>query len=191
MTLLIVGLVLFLGFHSVQIFAAPLRAGLIARIGANGWKGLYSLGSLAGLVLLVIGYGQAKSGAPLIALPASLSAVTYVLVWLGFVLTVAAYWPANHFKAVLGHPMVAGVGLWALGHLLVRPTPAGMALFGGFLVWAIVDFISLRARPGGVPAASPTLRNTALTVVVGTFVWAIFLMFLHTLVAGVAPRLMT
>lgn len=186
MALLLIGLVLFLGAHSVQVLAAPLRARMIARIGEGGWKGAYSLVSLAGLVLIVWGYGLARGGEPLYALPHGLRHVTFALVWAGFIAIQAAYTPPNHIKALLKHPMVFGVGLWALGHLLVRATPAGLALFGGFLAWAIVDYLSLRSR-SAPPAGTPRWSNTLIAIAVGTVSGAIFVHLLHLWLIGVAP----
>lgn len=186
MTLLLIGLVLFLGAHSVQVFGASWRAAMIARIGEGGWKGAYSLVSLAGLVLIVWGYGMARHGEPLYALPPGLRHLTFALVWGGFIAIQAAYTPPNHIKALLKHPMVFGVGLWALGHLLVRATPAGLVLFGGFLAWAIVDYISLRAR-GATPAGAPRWSNTLIAIAVGTVSGAIFVHVLHVWLIGVSP----
>jgi uncharacterized membrane protein len=186
MVWLILGLVLFLGAHSTQIFAAGLREGLIRRLGAGPWKGLYSLLSLAGFGLIIFGYGQARGGAPLYQLPPSLVHLTFVLVWLGFIAVVAAYWPSNHIKLWLGDPMVFGVGLWALGHLLANATPAALILFGGFLVWAIADYVSLRARSAGSPVVAK-LQNTVLVFITGSILAGVFALWLHRLLIGVSP----
>ena len=189
MTLLILGLALFLGVHSVRVVADPWRAGFIARRGPGPWKGLYALLSAVGFVLIIVGYGAARGGTPLLVAGAGVRGLTYLLVWLGFVCVTAAYWPRNHIKRALGDPMVVGVGLWALGHLLVRTTPAGLALFGAFLLWAVVDYVSLRgrARAEGASVPAPSILNTVLTVVVGTIGWAVFAMLLHRLLIGVSP----
>lgn len=186
MILLLIGLVLFLGAHSVQVVGAPWRAMMIARIGEGGWKGAYSLVSLAGLVLIVWGYGLARGGEPLYALPHGLRHVTFALVWAAFIAMTAAYTPPNHIKALLKHPMVFGVGLWALGHLLVRATPAGLALFGAFLAWALIDYISLIGR-GTSPAGAPRWGNTILAVGGGTGGGALFVHYLHGWLIGVSP----
>jgi uncharacterized membrane protein len=187
MAWLIVGLALFLGAHSAQIFAAGWREEVIRRLGAGPWKGLYSLISLAGFVLIVVGYGQARSAAPLYALPPALAHLTFALVWLGFICIVAANWPGNHLKLWLGDPMVFGVGLWALGHLLANATPAALVLFGGFLIWAIADYVSLRARSTIANAAAATVTNTALVVVAGSILAGVFALWLHRWLIGVSP----
>jgi len=189
MFILLLGLFLFLGAHSVRIYGDGLRAGFIARSGEGAWKGLYALVSLAGLGLIIYGYGQARYAPALYPLPAGLAHLTFVLVPLAFICVIAAYWPANHIKAFLGDPMVAGVGLWALGHLLVKATPAAVLLFGAFLVWAAADYLSLRRRRAGAPPPGPKPRalNTILVIVSGVAAGGIFAMALHKLLIGVAP----
>lgn len=186
MAWLIAGLALFLGVHSVQILAANWRERVIARLGAGPWKGLYSLLSFAGFGLIIFGYGQARGGSPLYDLP-DLRNLAFALVWLGFIGVVAAYWPGNHIKRAVGDPMVFGVGLWALGHLLVIATPAALALFGAFLVWAIADYVSLRRRSAGTVAAPAKALNTGLVVLVGSILAGAFVYWLHALLIGTAP----
>lgn len=186
---LIAGLALFLGAHSVQIFAGTWRQDVIRRLGEGPWKGLYTLVALAGFVLIIYGYGQARDAAPLYPLPHGLMHVTFTLVWLGFIAIIAAYWPGNHIKQALGDPMVAGVGLWALGHLLANATPGALALFGSFLVWSIADYVSLRSRgPSAKRDAVPAKAlNTVLVVLVGTILAGVFAIWLHKLLIGVSP----
>ncbi len=187
MALLIAGLVLFLGAHSVQIFAGSWRAAMIARLGEGPWKWLYTLAALAGFGLIIYGYGQARGQAPLYDLPHGLVHLTFALVWIAFICLVAAYWPRNHIKQALRDPMVAGVGLWALGHLLANATPGALALFGSFLIWAVADFISLRARGASAAPASPKIANTVLVVLAGTVLSGVFAMVLHVWLIGISP----
>jgi uncharacterized membrane protein len=187
MTLLLIGLVLFLGAHSAQIFASGLRAKAIARLGAGPWKGLYTLVSVAGFVLILKGYAEARSAAALWPAPAGAVHATAALVLAGFILNVAAYWPANHIKAAVKDPMVLGVLCWAAGHLLVKSSPPALALFGGFLAWAALDFVSLRRRPAP-PAGPPAkLINTIGVLALGSGLFALFAFWLHGLWLGVHP----
>lgn len=189
MVFLVLGLLLFLGVHSVRIFADGWRTRLIAHRGAGPWKGLYTLISLIGFVLIVYGYAQARGGAPVLPTIPALRGVTPALVTLGFILVVAAYWPRNHLRNLVGDPMVVGVGLWAVGHLLVKTTPAALVLFGAFLVWAVIDYVSLRSRARAAPAPSApaSALNTVLVVVVGALAAAVFALWLHKPLIGVAP----
>jgi uncharacterized membrane protein len=190
MTLLILGLVLFLGVHSTRIVADGWRGATIARIGLQPFKGLYSLLSIAGFVLLVVGYGAARQ-APVVlyAPPTWARHVAALLTLPAFVLLAAAYVPGNAIKRAIGHPMVAGVKLWALAHLLANGTLADVLLFGGFLAWAVASFTAARRRDraaGTVYPAGPATR-TALAVALGLLAWAVFAFALHRPLIGVAP----
>ena len=117
MTVLIVGLLIFLGVHSLRIFANDWRNRQRARLGENGWKGLYSLVSIIGFVLLVWGFGLARQQPTLLYVPPlALRHLNALFTLVAFVLIAAAYIPRNHLKARLGHPMLLGVKVWAFGH---------------------------------------------------------------------------
>ena len=190
MTTLVAGLILFLGVHSVRIFAEPWRVRTIARIGEKPWKGVYSLISIAGFVLLVWGYGQARQqGVVLFEPPVFMRHITSLLMLVSFVLLAAAKVPGNHIKARLGHPMIIGVKVWAFAHLLANGRLSDVVLFGAFLAWAVADFIAARKRDraaGTVYPPGDELR-TVLTVVAGVVAWAVFVAGLHLWLIGVAP----
>ncbi len=190
MSYLILGLIIFLGAHSVRIFAEDWRTRTIARVGPNPWKGVYSLISIAGFVLLVWGYGQARqAGGVLYDPPLFLYPVTSLLTLISFVLLAAAKVPGNHIKAAVGHPMVAGVKLWAFAHLLSNGSLADVILFGAFLVWAIVDFIAARKRDRSAGTRYPagSGARTAMTVVAGAVAWVVFAFWAHLWLIGVKP----
>lgn len=190
MAWLIAGLALFLGAHSAQIFAGGWRAAVIRRLGPGPWKGLYSLVSLAGFCLICFGYSQVRTAAPLYVLPPALKHLAFALVALGFICNVAANWRANHIKLWLGDPMVFGVGLWALGHLLVKATPAALILFGAFLIWSIADYASLRRRSAmnsTTDAPLAKVQNTVGVVIVGLILTGVFALWLHRWLIGVSP----
>ncbi|ODS64973.1 MAG: hypothetical protein ABS41_00795 [Arenimonas sp. SCN 70-307] len=184
---LVLGLLVFLGGHSLRIFAPAWRDARVASMGEVPFKVVYSLVSIAGFVLLVWGYAQARSGEPVLLWvpPLGLRHAVSLLTLPAFILLVAAYVPGNHFKARLGHPMLLAVKLWALAHLLVNGWLHGVLLFGGFLLWAILGFRAARRRapaPGG-GRWLPTL----VSVVLGAVLWAGFVFHLHKLLIGVAP----
>ncbi len=190
MTLLIVGLILFLGAHSTRVFADDWRGQMIDRLGEKPWKGLISVLSLIGFVLIVIGYGAARTEPVVLWTPPVWTRhLAIPLTLVGFILLVAAYVPRNGIKAKIGHPMVASVKIWALAHLLANGTLADLLLFGSFLVWAVLDFARSRRRDRAeghrYPAGS--LPRTLLTVLIGVVAWAVFAMFLHTRWIGVSP----
>lgn len=190
MLFLILGLVLFLGSHSVRIFADDWRSARIAAMGEGAWKGVYSLVSGVGLALIVWGYGLAREApVDLWHPPRGLGHLTALLTVPAFVLLAAAYVPGNHLKAAIGHPMVAGVKLWALAHLLSNGRLADVVLFGALLAWAVADFAAARRRDraGRTPRPSATMGRTMLAVVIGLFAWAVFAFHLHASLIGVQP----
>jgi uncharacterized membrane protein len=190
MTVLILGLLIFLGAHSVRMVAEPWRAAQIARLGQNGWKGLFALVSAIGLVLVVWGYGMAR-GHPIVLWtpPTWARHVAALLTVPAFILLAAAYVPGNRIKAVLGHPMVAGVKIWALAHLLANGTLAAVVLFGAFLIWAIADFASARRRDRAAGTTYPagTLARDVVVFVIGLASWALFAFLLHGWLIGMRP----
>jgi uncharacterized membrane protein len=190
MALLIVGLILFLGVHSVRIFADSWRADFIARHGLNTWKVLYSVASLVGFVLLVWGLGIARQNPiPLWYPPEWLRHLAIAINLIAFILLAAYFLPAGKLKARLGHPMILAVKTWAFAHILANGTLADLLLFGGFLLWAIADFAVSRRRDraaGTVRIAGPA-RNDAFAVIVGIVLWAAILWRLHLWVIGVSP----
>ncbi len=189
MTLLITGLILFLGIHSTGILAPVWREKIQTKLGVNGWKSLYSIVSLIGLVLIIWGYGAARMDPVWLWLPPVWARhLALVLTVPAFILLAATYVPDSNIKARLGHPMLAAIKVWALAHLLSNGNLADVLLFGGFLIWAIGGFAVLRRRDrtAGV-VRSGTLKGDIIAVVVGIVAWAVFAMYLHTLLIGVSP----
>jgi len=189
MTALIAGLVLFLGLHSIRFVADGARSRFIARYGAGPWRGLYSLVSAVGLVLIVWGYSLTLRAPVVLYEPSALAReLAGVLTWAAIVLIAAAYVPRNHFKAWVGHPMVLGTALWALAHLQATRTLADLLLFGGFLAWAVLCFVSLRARDraAGVQRPPGQPLRSAIALTIGTVAWAAFAFWLHRPVIGIA-----
>jgi len=190
MTILILGLVIFLGAHSVRIVAEDWRTAQRARLGEQAWKGLYSLVSLVGFVLVIWGFALARH-APVVLWtpPISMRYATAVLMVISFVLLAAAYVPRNGIKARLHHPMLLGVKVWAFAHLLADGTLAGVVLFGCFLLWAICCFRSSRLRDRARQEAYPagTTGGTVAAVAAGMVAWIVFAFWLHGVLIGVRP----
>jgi uncharacterized membrane protein len=189
-TLLVLGLVIFLGTHSYSM-ARGSRDGLIARIGEGPYKGLYSLASLTGIVLISIGYGQYRAGGyiPVWDPPVWTRHLALLLVLVAFICFVAAYLP-GHIKARLKHPMLAGVKIWALAHLLANGDLGSILLFGSFLAWGVAARISVKRRnvaaQHGGTAAPAGIRNDLLAVAIGTTVYVAFVLWLHPWLIGVS-----
>lgn len=190
MTVLIFGLILFLGVHSVRIVAEGWRSAQIARRGEGAWKGLYSVASIVGFGLILWGYGLARQEPVALWAPQLWARhLASLLMLLAFILLAAAYVPKNGIKSRVHHPMVLGVKLWALAHLLANHTLADLLLFGSFLLWAVLDFRAARARDriGHVSYAPGTMAGTAVTLVAGVVAWAVFAFWAHGFLFGVTP----
>ena len=190
MLLLVVGLVVFLGVHSVRIVADDWRSARIAAWGERRWKLAYTVASLIGFVLIVHGYGQARQATTILYQPPTWSRhVAAALVLVAFILVAAAYVRGTRIKAAVGHPMILGVKVWAFAHLLANGTAADVVLFGAFLVWAVVDYAASRRRDrlAGVTYPAGPLRQDAIAVVAGTLAWVIFAFWLHGPLIGVRP----
>ena len=190
MSMLILGLVLFLGVHSTRIFAAGWRTAMIRQLGAGNWKGLYTLTSLVGFALLVWGFGLARQQpVALWAPPFFMRHVAWLLTLIAFILLAATYVPRNVIKARLHHPMVLAVVFWAVAHLLANGNRANAVLFGGFLLWAVWSFFAARERDRAARTLYPagTASGTAMTVLVGIAAWAVFAFWAHGVLIGVRP----
>lgn len=190
MILLVAGLVLFLGVHSLRIFADDWRARQIAARGLNPYKGFHSIGAALGLALVVWGYALARAEPTVLWVPPLWTRhLAATLMLPAFILLTAAYVPGTHIKARLGHPMLLGTKVWAFSHLLANGNLADALLFGSFLAWAILDFRSARQRDrtaNKTPSAAGWGRDLA-AVAAGSGVWAFFLFYAHQWLMGVRP----
>ncbi|MDF1764092.1 MAG: NnrU family protein [Oleibacter sp.] len=195
MVLLVFGLLLFLGMHSSRMLFPTVRNIVIENAGKLAWKGIYSLISIAGLIMIIVGYGQARQAPVWIWYPPLwLNHATALLMLFSFVFLVATYIPRNHIKAAVGHPMLLAVKIWAVAHLLSNPTLADSLLFGGFLLWALLLFkycknedraAMLNNSAENKPKAK--LWLTLLTVITGVAGYVVFALVLHKMLIGVAP----
>jgi uncharacterized membrane protein len=188
MTHLLIGLLLFLGIHSLGIVSPTGRERLVARLGEGAWKGLYSLVSLLGFVLLIYGYGVARQHPVLLyAPPVWARHLTALLMLAPFPLLFAAYLPGR-IKKRLKHPMLLAVVVWATAHLIANGTLADLLLFGGFGLWALASIISLQSRPNRplrTIAARPL--NDGIAISLGLIAYLSFVLWLHARLIGVSP----
>jgi uncharacterized membrane protein len=190
MLVLILGLFLFLGVHSVRIFAEDWRGATIARSGPMRWKGIYTIVSIVGFVVLIWGFRMARADTMVLWSPPVWTRHVAALLMMGsFVLLAAAYVPRNSIKARLHHPMVLGVKVWAFAHLLANGVAADVLLFGAFLVWALLSYRAARQRDRAASTVYPPGNAgwTAITVAIGLVAGAVFALFLHGPLIGVRP----
>lgn len=190
MAILVLGLVLFLGVHSVRIFANDWRTAQVAKMGALPWKAAFAAVSIIGFVVIVVGFRMARQDTlVLYVTPAWMKHVTALLMMVAFMLFFAAYIPRNWFKWRFHHPQVLGVKVWALGHLLAVGVLADVVLFGAFLAWAVLSFVAgrRRDRANNTVYAPYNAIGTVATIVAGLVGWSIFALLLHGPLIGVRP----
>ncbi|MBX9758340.1 MAG: NnrU family protein [Beijerinckiaceae bacterium] len=185
MFLLILGIVIFLGVHTVSTLRAQ-RADLIGKLGETRFKAIYSIGSLLGLVLIAYGFGTYRAGGyiPVWNPPFAMKYVAVPLTWIAFVCLAAAYAPVGKIKSTLKHPMLVGVKTWALAHLLANGDLGSIILFGSLLGWAVYDRISVKKRGDLGPAPTPFGRGDWIAIGAGTVVWLAIFAF-HNALIGV------
>jgi len=204
MALLVLGLFVFLGIHSLRIFADSRRTHYIERLGEKKFKGIYSIVSLLGFLILVAGYSQARLTPEWVWTPPAMAKpFMFLLMWVAFVLWTAAYIHANAIKDRVGHPMVLGVKVWALAHLLVNGQLHQMVVFGAFLVWAVLSFRAAKRRDRlallsfeeqGLPPppkAPVSKAANGLVLTIGTILWMLFMGWGHKFFIGVSPFVMS
>lgn len=187
MVVLVLGLVLFLGVHSISIFAPNWRAKMVSK-SELGWKAVYGLLSLIGLWLIVRGYAAARFSPQVLYIPPFwLRHIVFLLMLPVFILALAPYFPGA-IKAKVRHPLLLATIIWASAHLLVNGMVADVLLFGGFLLWAIVDWLSFlwrSVRPLPI-MLKPSGRNDLIAIVLGVGLYVAFLLYLHTHLIGIA-----
>jgi uncharacterized membrane protein len=193
MAILILGLVIFLGLHSIRIVSDSGREKAIARFGEGPWKGIYSALSAIGFVLIVWGFARARHNAPQLWTPfPGARHITMLLMLISLILLASYLFKRSHITAAVHHPMVWAVMLWSVGHLLANGSAADLVLFGAFLVWSVADLASsyARDRRNSLVYPTPELGATAGAVVVGLVIYGLFIGGLHLWLFGVSPLAM-
>lgn len=187
MLVLVAGLVVFFGAHSLRMISPAWRAARYESMGERTFKGVYSLVSLAGLVLIVWGWTLFRPDAPQVYVPPAWGRhVTSLFVLIAFVLVAAAYTPTGYMKAAVRHPMVLGILFWSVGHLLANGDLAGLLFFGAFLVYAVLNFFSVAGRDDDAPVAKGW-QGDLYAVIAGLVGYAIMVVWLHAALFGVSP----
>ena len=188
MIILVYGLVLFLGIHSLAIVAPATRDRLAARLGEWPWKALFSVIALAGFVLIVMGFREARlEPVWLYVPPLWLRHVALVLLIPVFPLLLAAYLPGR-IRTFARNPLLIATKAWALAHLLANGRLVDVVLFGSFLLWAGAYRLSLlRRTPRSTPALPATPMNDFIVIGAGLALYAWFIYGLHAALFGVSP----
>lgn len=187
MIVLILGLILFLGIHAVRIVAPEWRERQRAAMGDGAWRGVYSLVSLVGFVLIIWGFGMARTETGyLYDPPVWLRHVAALLMLFAFISLGIYIFPAGRLKPMLKHPMLIAVKIWAVAHLLANGETAAVILFGSVLAWAVADRISVKRRGAPLPAPGP-VKWDVLGVGAGVVLYLLFIWKLHLWLIGVPP----
>lgn len=192
MLIMILGIIVFLGIHSVRIVVPEWRLAKMEQWGENTWKGLYSVVSLVGFVLLVWGYGMARPDAPILyEPPAWMKHIAELLMLFAFIFLGVYIARPGRMKPALKHPMLIAIKTWALAHLLANGDLASLILFLSFLAWAVADRIAIKrqeraglAAPYIVPGPA---SNDIIAIVIGVVLYGLFVWKLHELLIGVPP----
>lgn len=186
MLILVAGLILFFAIHSVRMVAPGFRDAQLAQ-SEGRWKGIYSLVSLVGMALIIWGWIVFRPEAPAIYEPPAWGRhVAMLLVWIAFVLAATANMPAGRIKHWIKHPFLTAVILWSVAHLLANGELASLLLFGGFLLYAVVNRLAVIPRGDPAPAVVRP-RSDLIALVAGTVLYLIFVLWLHGWLFGVSP----
>jgi len=182
----ILGLVIFLGAH-VFVSMRDERAAIISKVGQGPYRGLFSLVSIIGILLICYGFAWYRDAGliPVWNPPSWTRQIVVVLMWPASIMVSAAYIPGN-IKRVLKHPMLAGVKTWAFAHLCANGDLGGMILFGSVLAWAVYDRITLKRRsdPGAPQIPMDGVKNDVIAIIVGTILYLALGLVFHPLVVG-------
>ena len=189
MVVLVLGLAIFIGIHSIRIVAPEWRSKMILSIGENVWKGVYSVVSLVSLVLLIYGYSLAKPEASEIYPPfTEMYHAVLGLMAIAFILMMTSNLGPGYIKQKFKHPFLLAIILWSISHLWMNGDAASLTLFGTFLVWAVIDLRSALKRPK-VEKPEPILRNDIIAVVSGLVIYGLFIWQFHEFLFGVVPKI--
>jgi uncharacterized membrane protein len=187
MLVLILGIIIFLGVHILTTLRET-RTNLIERFGLGPYKGLYSLVSIFGFVLIVWGFARYRAEGlnPVWSPPIWTRDLTIPLMWFAFVALACMNPAPSRIRGWLRHPMLVSIKIWALAHLLANGDAGGMLLFGSFLAWAVFDRIAVKRRGDlGAPAIASFTRADAIALVVATLAY-VAMIFLHPPLIGVS-----
>ena len=185
MATLLIGLLIFFGIHTMSVIALPLRNRLAAKY-ALGWKGFYSIASVLGIALIVMGYAELRAEPTILyTTPFWMRYVAAALMLPVFIFFLASLLPGR-IQATLKNPLLISTKTWALAHLLVNGALADVLVFGSFLIWAVAVRVSLKNRePRRYPRAPLSPANDAIVLIAGLALYAATILWLHEWLFGV------
>lgn len=183
MILLILGLLLWIIFHSLSAMGIGIRRRLIAKLGEGPYSGIVALMIVASIVMMVFGW-RSIIPEPIYFPPDYLDPVTYLLMFFSLLFFIASG-RATRIKQFVRHPQLTGVVLWSVAHLLQAGDDRSILLFGVLALWSMLEMIFINRRDGvWVKAATPALVEDVKLLVVTAVVYTV-VMFAHPYIAGV------
>ncbi len=184
---LVLGVALWSGVHLIPSLGLSLKAGLVQKLGENGYKGVFSVLMIAAIILMVVGW-RATDPITLYDPPCWAGSSTALLMFNAFVFFVAAYHPTR-LKQIIRHPQLTGMLLWAIAHLIANGDSRSLILFGGLGLWSLIEIRMINAREGTwVKPDAPSIFIELRGLVISVIIFAAVL-FLHPYFAGVSPIL--
>lgn len=188
MAILVLGLLLMLGVHSVKVLAPGSRDAAFARLGEGPYKGLYSLVSLVGLLLIIWGFARAWEAPVLVYSPPPWGRhLAMALMIPALILSFASVFPAGGIKRFVTHPLLSATMLWALAHLFANGDLAGIVLFGAFFAWALFDWIMQPAESTSESRDSAFGKWDIAAGLAGIALYIVLIAGLHYWLFGVNP----
>ncbi|MEP2978869.1 MAG: NnrU family protein [Lentilitoribacter sp.] len=186
MTVLIIGLLGFHGLHSIRMVAPHRRQKMIKKLGEGVWKGGYSVATFLFLVMIVLSYRDAQAQSDILwQLPEWGRHVAFLFMLCAFIL-IPFNMRSSRFRYITHHPFLLAIVFWSSAHLLVRSDTASVLLFGSFLLWALINWVSNKRRGGEIPPIAP-LYIDLIAIVGGVIAWFLFFMFGHEWLFGISP----
>ena len=190
MTMLYCGLAIFFGVHLYSAFRSRAAGTNIEeKIGQGRYKGIYSLISFVGIILIVLGYAKAEATPYIFSGFSGARSANLVIMLPALIMIVAANMPTGYIKAITRHPMLIAVILWAAVHLLDGANLKQFLLFGSFLLYSVVDIfaVSIKNRSQVKDAKEPKIKNDVIAVVIGLLVYLVSIYWLHAFLFGFKP----
>ncbi|MCP5381731.1 MAG: NnrU family protein [Kordiimonadaceae bacterium] len=182
MDMLFAGILLWSAVHYIPSLMPALKGTMVEKLG-NGYRGVFALLIVGSIVLMVFGWQRAVPTPIYDPLPDAVQ-ITSVLMIISFYLLGAAHGPSN-IKRYIRHPMLTGVIVWGIAHLIANGDSRSLLLFGGMIIWAVVEILAINKRDGAYQAPGPVPMKKDIIKIVAALVLYTVIVFLHPYFTGV------
>ena len=177
----IAGILIFFGIHLVPLIST-IKESLKSALGENTYMIFFSLISLIGFLLIVLGY-EASSNS-LYAINAQAFLYSKYIMFFSLTFLIAANVP-SFIKKFSKHPMSIGIAIWSAVHLLTNSDTVSVILFSTFMVYSIISVIVSESRKVQVKEIKPRLLFDIFSIVLGAMFTALAFNF-HEYLSGVS-----